>query len=106
MKTLTTIQAVELIKDTNNIFTVTFIKKDNTLREMNCRLNVSKYTNGKGQAYNPADYDLLTVYDMKEARKLEDIDKAKAYRNINLRTLQTLTVNGESFKINTSVESK
>lgn len=106
MKTLTTIQAVELIKETKNIFTVTFIKKDGTVREMNCRLNVDKYVTGKGQSYNPADYDLLTVYDMKEARKLDDIDKAKAYRNINLRTLQSLTVNGESFKISTSVESK
>lgn len=33
-------------------FTVTFIKKDGTIRKMNARLGVTKGLTGKGMAYN------------------------------------------------------
>jgi len=90
MKTITTIQAVDLIKETaGKVFTVIFTKKDGTSRKMNCRLGVSKYVTGKGMAYTPADYDLMTVFDMQKAE----------YRTLNLKTLTALQVSKEFYVV-------
>ena len=72
------------------IFTAEFIKKDNTRRVMNCRTNVKKFTNGKGLSFDPIARNLLPVYDL----------KAKDYRFINLSTLISVTIKGETFNIN------
>lgn len=49
----------------DEIFTVKFVKrKDQSIREMNCRLGVTKYLNGGGPVYDAKVYDLLRVFDM------------------------------------------
>ena len=72
-----------------SIFTVVFVKKNGELREMNCRKGVKKYLTGAGAKYNPREYDLVFVYDLKK----------QAYRTINISTLQTLRINGEEYTI-------
>ena len=46
--TITLEWALKLIESTNGkMFSVTFTKKDGTLRDMVCRMGVKKYVNGK-----------------------------------------------------------
>lgn len=80
--------AKQLIYDTNRmnngqIFGVTFIKKDGSIREMQARLGVKKHLKGGVLKFNPADYNLLVAFDMQKA----------AYRMINIDTLRELRVN-------------
>ena len=44
------------------LFTVTFIKKDGTLRTMRARLGMRRNLTGKGLAFNPASKGLLPVW--------------------------------------------
>ena len=81
-------QIIEAIDDTR-IFGVTFIKKDGSVRDMNCMLGVKKHLRGGSQGYNPADHNLLTVYDL----------VAKGYRNINVNQLVKATVNGVHYSV-------
>lgn len=74
------VQAIRKFLDSTKgkIFGVTFIKKDGSIREMQCRTNVTRDLKGgvAGHAHIP---ELYTVYDM----------KAQGYRSINLLTLLT-----------------
>lgn len=63
-------------------FTVTFIKKDGTLRVMNCRLGVTKHLKGGVSTLDAEKY--LTVWDL----------HAKGYRAINFDTVQSVVVDG------------
>lgn len=91
--TITRDAAVQLLRSqTNSIFSVTFIKANGDVREMNCRLRVKKHwktPDGSGGKYKPADYDLLCVFDMQKT----------AYRTINLKTLQSMVVQGQQYTI-------
>jgi hypothetical protein len=90
MEKIDVTNAVKLIKSTKGkIFTVSFIKKDGSLRRMNCRLGVKKHLKGGEMAYDPSEYDLLPVFDLQN----------EAYRMINLETLKEITVDGETFSI-------
>lgn len=70
-------------------FTVTFIKKDGTIRKMNARLGVTKGLTGKGMAYNPIERNLLPVFDMHK----------QAYRMINADTIQKIKFEGQTLKV-------
>lgn len=70
---------LEQIKKTNGkIFSVTFVKKDGTLRKMTARLGVKKDIKGVGLSFDPAAKQLVVVFDMHK----------KAYRMINLQTIK------------------
>jgi hypothetical protein len=69
----------------NKIFTATFRKKDGSLRVMNCRLGVKKHLKGGQKSYNDDDFNYLTVFDLNK----------KAYRTINLNTLEQIKANGK-----------
>lgn len=72
------------------IFGVKFFKKDGSPRSMCCRFGVSKYINGKGRSWDRSDYpNLLTVFDMAK----------DGYRNVNLDTVQSITVRGRVYYI-------
>lgn len=75
-----------IIKATNGkFFKVTFTKRTTgELRTMICRTGVAKFANGKGRKYDPADKDLVTVWDL-QAWDPEKGDTG--YRSINLRTV-------------------
>lgn len=76
------------IKD-GQIFSVTFVKKDKTLRRMVCRLGVKKDIKGTGNSYNPAERNNLIVFDMQK----------KAYRTINLDTITEVRLKGDDIKV-------
>lgn len=67
------------------IFTAINVKRNGETRRYICRLGVRKHLKGGELPYNPAEKDLLTVFDMKK----------KEYRMINLRTLTYLKVRGK-----------
>jgi len=72
----------------SSIFNVKFVKKDGTLRSMNCRLKVHKHLKGgKNTTEHISKY--LTVYDMQK----------QGYRNINLETIQELTILGHKYAV-------
>jgi len=73
----------------NNIFTVDFIKKDGTLRTMNCRLGVKKHLKGGTLAYDAEEKNLLPVFDMVKS----------AYRNINVSTIIEIRFNKQIIKV-------
>ena len=60
------------------IFSVSFIKKDGTERNMVCRLGVQKHLSGGKSVNDPSKY--LTVFDMQK----------NAYRNVALETIYRL----------------
>jgi hypothetical protein len=85
-------KAKELIRATEGkIFSSTFIKKNSEVRTLTGRLQVTKHLkeNAKPAPYNPENYNLQCVYDM----------KAKGYRMINLQTLTNLTINNIKYLI-------
>lgn len=67
------------------IFSATFIKKDGTIRKINCRLGVVKALKGGELRYNAEAANNLVVYDL----------QAKDYRTIPLDKLLTLRYNGK-----------
>ena len=69
----------------DKIFTVLFIKKDGTLREMNCRLGVKKHLKGGELGYNAKALNYLPVYDIQK----------EAYRMINVNTIQEIRFKGQ-----------
>ena len=92
MQTINKTKAKELIKESKGkIFNTSFLKKDNTVRTLTGRLQVTKHLkeNAKEQPYDPSKYNLQPVYDL----------KAKGYRMLNLNTLITLSINKEKYLI-------
>jgi len=87
-------EAKKIIQGSGGQFlSVRFTKKDGEVRDLNGRVGVhkSKYAplTGQGLAYNPSDYDLITIFDAQK----------KAYRMINIGTLSRLTIAGETYQV-------
>ena len=57
------------------IFTVTFVKKDGSIRKMNCRMGVTKFLKGGKRTTDPNKY--IIVFDMQN----------NAYRAVNKETI-------------------
>ena len=71
------------------IFTARFRKKDGTMRDMTARCDVKKHLRGGELPYDPILKLLLPVFDM----------AVNDYRMINLLTLESFTVGGETFTV-------
>ena len=90
MKTIDKDTAREYIYKTNGkIFSAVFTKKDGEKRQMVCRQGVAKYVKGVGLKFKPEDRDLIGVFDMHK----------KAYRFINVNTLEQIKVEGITYTI-------
>ena len=81
-------QVIEIVGD-GKIFSATFVKKDGTIRVMNCRRGVSKHVTGTGLKFNPQDKQLLGVFDMHKDQ----------HRFINLQTLQSIQAGGQRYEV-------
>lgn len=80
----------EILEQSNGrVFTVEFIKKDGSLRKMNCRLGVKKNLAGGDLRYDPNDFGYLSVFDMGK----------KEYRMINLNTIQSIKSGGKEYLV-------
>ena len=66
-------------------FGVTFVKADGSLRNMTCRIGVSKHVSGRGLKYNPTDRGNVIVWDT----------SVKSYRTIKLDRLISLRFSGK-----------
>ena len=90
MKKINKDTAREYIYATNGkIFSAVFTKKDGEKRKMVCRQGVAKYVKGIGLKFKPEEKELIGVFDMHK----------KAYRFINVKTLEQLKVKGKTYKI-------
>ena len=90
MKTIDKDTAKKYIYATNGkIFSAVFTKKDGEKRQMVCRQGVSKYVKGVGLKFKPEERSLIGVFDMHK----------KAYRFINLETLEKIKVKGREYEI-------
>lgn len=67
------------LEQANGFVTVTFLKKDGSIRKMNCRMGVTKHLKGGKSTLDAGQY--VTVYDMTKA----------AYRAINRETILEVT---------------
>ena len=82
------LQAYVLIQQSKGkMFSGTFIKKDETVRKINCRTGVKKGLTGTGLKYNAHFKKLYPVYDVTK----------KDYRMINLDTLTSLNMNKNEY---------
>ena len=102
MNTMTISQLVSLIRDkeardTNHVFFVSFIKKNGDLRNMQCRIGVTKGVKGvlpEGhRKAEDARCNVLTVFDMVAIRK-----GINGFRRINLEGVQSVSIAGEKFQ--------
>ena len=78
-----------LLSANHTIFYAEFIKKNGDIRRMKCRLKVKKYLKGGELGYSPGSKGLLSVYDVENM----------GYRMINLNTIDTFSVKGESYYV-------
>lgn len=75
-----------IVEDTQGTFaTVTFTKKDGSVRVMNCRLGVTKHLKGGECTLDREKF--LIVYDM----------QAKGYRSINRSTILSVKTKGRIY---------
>lgn len=77
------------INTSGKIFSCIFIKKNGATRKMVCRLGVKKHLKGGTLNYTPAEYNLLSVYDMEQ----------EGYRMINFNTIVAIKVSGKVYII-------
>jgi len=80
-------QDFDRIAGDGKIASAEFIKKDGSLRKMVFRTKVTKGVTGEGMKYDPEKYGLRTVYDMQK----------RAFRHINLNTVQRITAKGQHY---------
>lgn len=88
--TITTLKDLKDLLDSTNgtIFSVKFIKKDGSIREMQCRTGVTKHLRG-GESTIAHIEDLYGVFDVAK----------KAYRCFYLNTVLEVTVAGRKIKM-------
>jgi len=90
MKTMDRAVAYKAILGTKGkFFSVQFIKKDGSLRKMQCRLGVKKYLKGGTYKAGQNHPELVPVYDVPN----------KGYRSINLETIKFLRISGIDYKV-------
>ena len=80
----------QLLEETSNkkIFTVTFEKKDGSIRKMNAMRGVRKGVKGVGHSFSPSEKNLLTVYDM----------QIREFRFVNLNNVISFKANRKTFQ--------
>jgi len=78
----------DLIESTKGkFFTVTFVKKDGTIRTMTARTGVIKGVTGQGLKFNPSERNLKVVWSC----------DAETFRMINLDTILGIKFNGKNY---------
>jgi hypothetical protein len=78
----------ELIESTKGkFFTVTFVKKDGTIRTMTARTGVRKGVTGQGLKFNPSERNLRVVWSC----------DAETFRMINLDTILGIKFKGKNY---------
>lgn len=79
------------------IYSVTFVKKDGSLRLMNSIKGTHKGVTGEGLKYDADEKGLIPVYDLQLARKGEP--ENRCWRMVNVQTVKTITVDHETYSV-------
>lgn len=92
MQTITPQQAETLLRGLKNgtIYSVTFVKKDGSIRLMNSIKGTRKGVTGEGLKFDPTEKGLIPVYDLQLRNK--GTDEHKCWRMVNVNTLQRVVV--------------
>jgi hypothetical protein len=100
MNTISAQEAKQKIQDLKNgtIYSVTFVKKDGSIRLMNSIKGTKRGVTGVGLRFDPKEKDLLPVYDLQAAKK-DPENPNKAWRMVNLSTLMEVTFEGTKFQV-------
>lgn len=100
MNTITAQEAKQKIQGLGKgtIYSVTFIKKDGSLRLMNSIKGTKRGVNGGGLKFDPKERDLLPVYDLQAAKK-DPENPNRAWRMVNLSTIKEVTCGGIKFQV-------
>jgi hypothetical protein len=78
------------------IFTITFVKKDGSVRVMNARRGVKKGVKGVGMSYDPTKKDLVVVFDMQKGE----------FRMVNAKTVLEIKADKEHYLVQDGVAIK
>ncbi len=81
---------VRRLVDNGKIFSVTFTKRDGTIRAMVARTKVKKHLKGGSLKFDPIRKGLLPVFDMQK----------QAYRMINVSEIKQLKAGGKIWRNN------
>jgi hypothetical protein len=97
--TITREQVREKIRNLKNgtIYSVTFIKKDGTIRVMNSIKGTQKGVSGEGLKYDANSKGLIPVYDLQKARQGEP--ENKCWRIVNTNTITSVSIDKETYSI-------
>lgn len=78
-----------ILETNGKIFRATFTKRSTgERRRIVARLNVIQHLKGGARAYDPKDYDLITVYDMQK----------REYRSIPLDAVEELRAGAKEYR--------
>ncbi len=85
-------EAIEIIKNSKDIINVKFVKKDCTVRSMNCRSSVKSHLTPKSEKVRKdvEDHQHITVFDMNWV----------GYRKINIDTIISIKKKGVVYLVN------
>lgn len=85
----------KIVSSKGKVFSARFIKRTNgEVRDINCRLGVTKHLKGGELKYRPAEKNLVGVFDMQGGE----------YRMIDIDGLLELQVEGEGFAVERTVD--
>jgi hypothetical protein len=84
--------------DNGTIYSVTFVKKDGSVRLMNSIKGTKRGVKGVGLKFDAEERGLIPVYDIQLAKK-DPENPDKAWRMVNVNTLTEVCVNKERFEV-------
>ena len=85
------------VLQTGKFVGVTFRKKNGQMRNLTGRAGVGKHTNGKGMAYNPADKNMITIWESTRSNRKSEGDKG--YRMVTLHRVIQIRANKLRYNI-------
>jgi hypothetical protein len=77
------------------IYSVTFVKKDGSIRLMNSIKGTRKGVTGEGLKFDAEEKGLIPVYDLQ--LRTQGIEDHKCWRMVNTNTVQKICVNHEDY---------
>jgi len=93
-------EAKQMISELKNgtIYSVTFIKKDGSIRLMNSIKGTQKGVKGVGLKFDAEEKNLIPVYDIQLAKK-DPSNPDKCWRMVNVNTIKEVCVNKENYEV-------
>ena len=101
MKVLPRIQVKDTLENLKGgtMYSVTFVKKDGSLRLMNSIKNTQKGVKGVGLKFDANEKGLSPVYDLQLAKASKGLTPEKCWRMINVNTVQKIVINHDEYLI-------